>query len=246
MIPRPKLFFALIAAGVLAGGAVRAADPTFKTLHLVATHPLTINEPSDLTLDETGKILWTVTNKPAKVYQLDLEGNVTKTLNYGGQDLEGVVYDIPSKTLYVTEERLREIVHLNLDGDVLDKVTIDDPGKPNHGPEGITIDDKGNMFLVNEKQPGLFLVLDKSHQISKRVPLSFAGDYSAIMWDKRKGCFWIASDESQSLFLWSPSKGVIDQFPLGFPKAEGVAVDYATKTVYVVSDSESKLYVYRF
>src|SRR5262249_61300855 len=102
---------------------------------------------------------------PAKVSQGDLEGNVTKTLNDGGQDLEGVAYDPASKTLYVTEERLREIVHLSLDGDVLDKVTIDDPGKPNHGPEGITIDDKGNMFLVNEKQPGLFLVLDKNTHI---------------------------------------------------------------------------------
>src|SRR5262245_1933043 len=246
MIPKPKLLCALIAAGVLAGGAALAADATFKTLHLVTTHPLTINEPSDLALDETGKILWTVTNKPAKVYQLDLEGNVTKTLNYGGQDLEGVAYDPASKTLYVTEERLREIVHLSLDGDVLDKVTIDDPGKPNHGPEGITLDDKGSMFLVNEKQPGLFLELDKNHQVSKRTPLSFAGDYSAITWDRKRGFFWIASDESQSLFLWSRTKGVLGQFPLGFPKAEGVAVDNATKTVYVVSDSENKLYVYRY
>ena len=246
MIPKPNLFLALIAAGMLVSGATRAADATLKTLHLVATHPLTISEPSDLTLDETGKILWTVTNKPAKVYQLDLEGNVTKTLNYGGRDLEGIVYDAASRTLYVTEERTREIVHLSLDGDVLDRTTVDLPGKPNHGPEGITLDDRGQMFLVNEKQPGLFLELDKEHQISKRVPLSFAGDYSAITWDKKKGCFWIASDESQSLFLWSRTKGVLGQFPLGFAKAEGVAVDEATKTVYVVSDSENKLYVYRF
>jgi uncharacterized protein YjiK len=246
MIPRPRLFLALIAAGLLVSGATRAADATFKTLHLVATHPLTISEPSDLTLDETGKILWTVTNKPAKVYQLDLEGNVTRTLNYGGQDLEGIVYDPASRSLYVTEERLREIVHLNLDGDVLDRTTVDLPGKPNHGPEGITLDDRGRMFLVNEKQPGLFLELDKTHQISKRVPLSFAGDYSAITWDKKKGCFWIASDESQSLFLWSSTKGVLGQFPLGFAKAEGVAVDEVTRTVYVVSDLENKLYVYRF
>jgi uncharacterized protein YjiK len=237
---------ALISAAVLASGTSLAADASLKTLHLVATHPLTISEPSDLALDETGKILWTVTNKPAKVYQLDVEGNVTKTLNYAGQDLEGIAYDPASRTLWVTEERTREIVHLTLNGDVLDRTSLDLPGKPNHGPEGITLDDHGRMFVVNEKQPGLFLELNKDHAIATRLPLSFAGDYSGITWDRKKGCFWIVSDESQTLFLWSKAKGVIGQFPLGFPKAEGIAVDEATKTVYVVSDAENKLYVYRF
>jgi uncharacterized protein YjiK len=246
MNPRQAVPCVLMTVALGAAGVSLAADATFKTLHLVATHPLTITEPSDLALDETGKILWTVTNKPAKVYQLDLEGNVTKTLHYGGQDLEGIAYDPASRTLFVTEERTREIVHLSLAGDVLDRTTLDLPGKPNHGPEGITLDDHGRMFLVNEKQPGLFLELNKDHAIATRLPLSFAGDFSGITWDRQKGCFWIVSDESQTLFLWSKTKGVIGQFPLGFPKAEGIAVDEATKTVYVVSDSENKLYVYRF
>jgi len=240
------LFALLIAASLFAAVASWAGDPTLKTLHLVETHPLTINEPSDLAIDETGKILWTVTNKPARVYQLDLAGNVTKTLNYVGQDLEGVAYDQASHSLWVTEERTRELVHLSMEGDVLGRTPLDLPGKPNHGPEGVCLDDRGRMFMLNEKQPGLFLELDKNHAIAKRVPLAFAGDFSGITWDRKKGCFWIISDESQALFLWTQSKGVIGQFPLGFPKGEGVAVDEAARTVYVVSDAANKLFVYRF
>lgn len=236
----------LIAVSLLASGVSRAADPALKTLHLAETHPLTITEPSDLTIDETGKILWTVTNKPARVYQLDLSGNVTKTLNYVGQDLEGIAYDQASRSLWVTEERTRELVHLSMEGDVLGRTPLDLAGKPNHGPEGVCLDDKGRMFMLNEKQPGLFVELDKNHAITKRVPLSFAGDYSGITWDRKKGCFWIVSDESQTLFLWTKSKGILGQFPLGYPKAEGVAVDEAARAVYIVSDSENKLFVYRF
>lgn len=237
---------ALIVSVVLASAASRAADPGLKALHLEATHPLTITEPSDLAIDETGRTLWTVTNKPARVYQLDLDGNVTKTLSYVGRDLEGIAYDPASRTLWVTEERTRELVHLSLDGEILGRTTLDLPGKPNHGPEGITLDDRGRMFLVNEKDPGLFVELNKDHAVSARRPLEFANDYSGITYDRKKACFWIVSDQSQALFLWSKSKGVIGQFPLGFPKAEGVAVDETARAVYVVSDSENKLYVYRF
>jgi len=234
---------ALLAAGVLGCGVSQAVEP-LKTFRLVATHPLTISEPSDLTIDDSGKTLWTVTNKPAKVYQLDLDGNVTKTLNYVGQDLEGIVYDSASRTLWVTEERTRELVHLNLDGDVLGRKQLDLVGKKNHGPEGICLDDRGRMFLVNEKEPGLFIELDRNLAISARLPLGFAGDYSGITYDRKKRCFWIVSDESQKLYMWTKPKGVIGEFSLPILKAEGVAVDEVAKLIYVVSDSENKLYVF--
>ena len=235
---------ALIVLVALVSGGSQAVDSSLRTLHLVATHPLTISEPSDLTMGDSSKTLWTVTNKPAKVYQLDLDGNVIKTLSYEGRDLEGIVYDASSRTLWVTEERSREVVHLSLDGEVMGRTTLDLPGKPNHGPEGICLDDRGRMFVVNEKDPGLFLELDKGHAIQARRALSFAGDYSGITWDRKKGCFWIVSDESQKLYLWSKSKGVLAEFALPFAKAEGVAVDEAAQLVYVVSDAENKLYVY--
>jgi uncharacterized protein YjiK len=35
------------------------------------------------------------------------------------------------------------------------------------------------------------------------------------------------------------------QYHLPFPKAEGIAVDETAKRIYIVSDSEKKLYVFR-
>jgi uncharacterized protein YjiK len=234
------IVFALIACG-----CAQAAPPALGAPRLIETHPLTISEPSDLAIDETGKILWTVTNKPAKVYQLDLAGNVVKTLKYVGRDLEGIAYDPADHTLWVTEERTREIVHLNLEGEVLKTYALDLVGKPNSGPEGICLDDRGRMFLLNEKEPGLFIELNRDLSIATKNPLGFAIDYSGLTYGRKAGGFWIVSDQSQKLFFWTKAKGVVSECALPFPKPEGVAVDEAAKRIYIVSDSENKLYVYR-
>ena len=224
------------------GGSHAAGAPVIR---LLAAHTLAVSEPSDLTLDTSTHTLWTVTNHPARVCQLDVQGNLLKTLKYEGQDLEGIAYDPATRTLWVAEEREREIVQLSLDGDVLGRHRLPLAGKPNSGPEGICLDDRGRMFVLNEKEPGLFIELDRRLRISARRPLAFAGDYSAISYSRRKGCFWIVSDQSQKLFLWSGPKGVIAEFPLSFPKAEGVAVDEAANLIYIVSEAGNTLYVFQ-
>jgi len=235
----------LTGIALLAFGRAQAAPAAFGTPKLVETHRLSISEPSDLAIDETGKILWTVTNKPAKVYQLDRTGNVVKTLKYEGRDLEGIAYDPSDRTLWVTEERTREIVHMNLEGDVTRTYRLDLAGKPNSGPEGICLDDRGRMFLLNEKEPGLFIELDRDRSISARTALDFAIDYSGISYGRKAAAFWIVSDQSQKLVLWTKTKGVIAECALPFPKPEGVAVDEAARRIYIVSDSENSLYVFR-
>ena len=90
-----------------------AAPQGTPPLTLLETHPLAIREPSDLTIDETGTILWTVTNHPEKVYRLGLDGHVADSLSYVGDDLEGVVYDPRDRTLWLAEEGLREVVHID-------------------------------------------------------------------------------------------------------------------------------------
>ena len=63
--------------------------------------------------------------------------------------------------------------------------------------------------------------------------------------DPKRDCFWIVSDQSSALYLWSRKSGVLAKYGLPFEKAEGVAVDHAARRIYVVSDSESRLHVYR-
>ena len=101
------------------------------------------------------------------------------------------------------------------------------------------------MFVLNEKEPGLFIELTPQISISARRALDFAQDYSGLAYGGKAGCFWIVSDQSRMLYRWSRSKGVIARLPLPFGKAEGVAVDEAAQLIYIVSDSENKLFVYR-
>jgi len=53
------------------------------------------------------------------------------------------------------------------------------------------------------------------------------------------------SDQSQKLFYCDKNGLVKQSFDLGFPKAEGVVVDHVNNKVYIVSDSERKLFIFK-
>ena len=126
--------FILLLAGSIAFGSADGkphAAPVGAQLQLIATYPLTVSEPSDLTIDETGKRLWTVGDKPTRVHQLALDGTTVKTLSFVGEDVEGIAYDRTDHTLWVAEENRREIVHLDLEGTVLSRHPLDLTGERN-------------------------------------------------------------------------------------------------------------------
>ena len=147
-------------------------------------------------------------------------------------------------TLWVVEEERREIVHLNASGRVLGRRQLDLQGKANSGLEGICLDSTGTVYVLNEKDPGLFVALNADLSIANLRQLDFAEDLSGLDCDGGSGCFWILSDQSRMLYLWSPETGVVSAYPLPFDKAEGVAVDASAGQIYIVSESESRLYVY--
>ena len=244
------LAVALVAGCSSSGGGpaapLTAGPPPGPTLTLVASHAMDVSEPSDLAIDATGTILWAVTNNPDSVYQLDLTGKKTKSLGFGGQDLEGIAYDASDGTLWVAEENRREVIHLGADGAVLSRQSLSLTGQPNSGLEGICLDDAGTFFLLNEKEPGMFLELGAGMSIAARETLTFAGDYSGLAYDPPSASFWIVSDQSKRLYQWKRAGGIQKSFDLPFPKAEGVALDLAAHLVYIVSDSENRLYVYRY
>jgi len=236
----------LVAATAPGCGGSESAAPPLPSLPLIASIALDVNEPSDLAIDETGTKLWTVSNGPDSVYQLDTAGNRVKTLKYDGQDLEGVAYDPATSTLWVAEENQRSLVHMDLDGNVIQKHDLALTGELNSGLEGVCFDGAGNLVVLNEKSPGMFIQLDPSVTIASKDTLTFAGDYSGITYVPASAQFWIVSDQSHRLYLWSKAGGVSKEYDLPFLKAEGVAFDPATNRVYVVSDSEKRLYVYQY
>lgn len=236
----------LTAAGLSGCNGSEPTAPPLPSLPLIGSIALDINEPSDLAIDETGTKLWTVTNNPDSVVQFDMAGKRVKTLKYAGQDLEGVAYDPATSTLWVAEENRRSLVHMDLDGNVIKREDIALTGEQNSGLEGVCFDGSGTMVVLNEKLPGMFIQLAADFTIVSKDTLTFAGDYSAITYDAAAAKYWIVSDQSHRLYLWSKVGGIAKEFDLPFLKAEGVAYDPASNRIYVVSDSERRMYVYQY
>lgn len=211
-------------------------------LTLLASYSLDVREPSGLAVDGAGASLWVVGNRAQRIYRLSLDGEVQDRLDFKGDNLEGIACDPADATLWVVEEQHREVVHLDAKGEVLARHKLDLEGKPNSGLEGICLDSSGTVYVVNEKNPGLFVTLNADLSIASQRQLDFAEDLSGL--DCGDGRFWVLSDQSRMLYRWSPDGGVTGAYPLPFDKAEGVAVDLAAGLVYIVSESEDRLYVY--
>ena len=220
------------------------SGPDEGRLTLRSRYALDIRELSGLALDAAGASLWTVGNHPQRIYRLSLEGRVQDRLDFKGEDLEGIACDPADGTLWVVEEERREVVHLDANGKVLGRRQLDLKGEPNSGLEGICLDSSGTVYVLNEKDPGLFIALNVDLSIHNQRQLDFANDFSGLDCHSGQDSFWVLSDQSRALYLWSPEEGVKGAYSLPFDKAEGVAVDEAAGLVYIASESEDRLYVY--
>ena len=136
----------------------------------------------------------------------------------------------------------------------------------NKGLEGITIDSSSDtVFVLKEGEPGLLIQISGDlTRVLGHKRLSAANgftdddtgedelDFSGIDFDEKRSLFWIVSDKGRRLFAydWDKDK-VIQSAVLGYEndgkfkeikKAEGVAVDPDSNLLFVISDSEERLY----
>ena len=81
--------------------------------------------------------------------------------------------------------------------------------------------------------------------ILSQKQLNFAQDYSGIFFNNADQSLWIVSDQSQKLFYCDKDANMIQDFDLDYQKAEGIVADIANERVYIVSDFEHKLFVYK-
>ncbi len=244
-------FIVLIVSFVLNAGLTFCSlnEPTdtvqsVRSLKLIDSYLLEIREPSGLALSMDGKSLWTVSDNSNLIYQISLTGQILKTLSYQGQDLEGIAVDAKNNTLWVAEERTRELVNIDSTGQELQRYRILD-GNDNSGLEGICIDANHHLFTIKEKKPGLFISLKPDFTIEKKLELNFANDYAGLCADSLTNRFWILSAQDQTLFYWDfSSHKVLSQFKLSLRTPEGIAIDFKHGRFYIVSDSEERLYVF--
>ncbi|MGK7925308.1 MAG: SdiA-regulated domain-containing protein [Spirulina sp.] len=141
-------------------------------------------------------------------------------------------------------------------------------GGANKGLEGITWNQAtGTIFVMKEGFPGLLVeVLPDLKTIRGHQLLNHENgfcdtevgaediDFSDICYDSSRDRFWIISDKAKRLFLydWNKNK-VLQSSKLGYgkngkyreiEKAEGITIDPEANRLYVVSDEETRLYVF--
>lgn len=217
---------------------------TDERLTLIHVYDLDVPEPSGLALNANKSALYVVSDPDDnKVRKISLTGQVLETLSYNGDDIEGITVD-SDESLWIVEERLREIVHLDQNGIEINRVSVNFQGDENTGFEGITIGHSGNVFVLNEKNPGLILEINASALILNETEPGTALDYSGICYVPEIETFFIVSDESKRLLVFNNELEQTNVLAFAIEKAEGVDYDPLLNRLYIVSDKEEKLYVY--
>lgn len=204
-----------------------------------------VPEPSGLSFGPGKNTLLTVSDNTNRIYELDLNGNLVRSLDYTGRDLEGVTYNPDKNLIAIVDERDREVALIDYDsGQVQGVYHIEIPvGAENSGLEGISYNTNNKQYyIVNETNPDLMVIWTPESGIIGEVKLKFASDYSGIFVDTDHSLLWILSDESQRLYKCDYSTNVLEIFDLPELKFEGVAID--NNTVYLVNDASGKLNIF--
>jgi len=139
----------------------------------------------------------------------------------------------------------------------------------NNGLEGITVNTRNDhVVVVKEHQPGLLIELDSSLTtiLSTRVLQPSQGfihpeleaeklDFSGLSYDSSSDSYWIVSDKGRCLFQYDWTGDTVLQRlnltissgdkPKRIRKPEGIAFDPGRKRMYVVSDRDADLYVFK-
>ncbi|MFK5855202.1 MAG: SdiA-regulated domain-containing protein [Bacteroidota bacterium] len=217
------------------------------SLKLISSYQLDILEPSGISFGPDGQTLLIVSDNANMVYETNLEGEIIRTLNYVGADLEGVVYNPDENIVALAEERLREIVLLDYEvGNEIGRYPINvENNNDNKGLEGLSYNlNNKAYYIVNEDLPGELIVWNPKFGIIEKKELHFAIDYSAIFVDDLNSILWILSDDSQTMYKCDYKANVLMEFILPRTKYEGLIVDVDLMKAYYVNDATAKLEVF--
>ncbi len=213
-------------------------------LNLLESYAIEVPEPSGLAINSNGTVLYTVSDETNKVYKLTTTGLLLQTFDFEGNDLEGVCSYTDTKLL-LAEERTKNIIELELTTGVYTTHTMTyDNEESNAGIEGVSYDSNTqNIYFLNEKKPSKLFKLDSNFNIINSYDLDFASDYSGIFYEKTEAVLWIVSDESQSITKCTTQGELISSYTVDVQKPEGIVI--TDTKIYVVSDSQEKLYVFQ-
>ncbi len=230
--------------------AITNSDDINDTLYgvdIIKEKLLTIAEPSGLSWDLNHKNFIVVDDNTNKAYIIDKSGNTLDTLNYDGDDTEGISVDTKHHIIWLAEEALSKLIKMDSMGNKIQSFDINiNRTSDKKGLEGLSYNSYDSTFyILNEAKPGLLIKWNPDKGIISQKELTFAEDYSGIFADNTDKSIWIVSDQSRKLYYCNSNCEVQQSFNLDYGKAEGLIVDTENDRVYIVSDSEQKLYTYK-
>jgi uncharacterized protein YjiK len=224
----------------------RTTNPEDLTLIMVNSYVINVPQPSDLTFGKDYQTLWTVSDLPeGNVYEMDLQGNILRILDFKGDDLEGITYDHINNILWAVDEQRNEIIRLNPEQEGIERHSLPVFASDDHGLEGIAFENQDKIWLANEKLPKMIFLLDSNFNIQKEYEPELAEDYSGLCVNPDNCSLWIISDESQLLIKWSPCDNSVEKYTIPITKAEGIAINHQNGQIFIVSDAEQKLFELR-
>ena len=248
------LFYFLLSASCSDQNPAQAGEEEFDKISLLATHPVDFRDPSGLALDPSGEFLWSVSDDPGGgIYRIGLDGEILGHIEMESNDLEGIIVDPSDNSLWVVEEKLRQLVNISQTGTVLNRVQLNIDGViENDGPEGITVDPQtGHFYVVNKKKPRQLHELNPNMEIIQTTNLNFSGifemeDMSGITFNREENNLWIVSDSSEKVVVIDLNRRPIRAYNTGVFDGEGIAINPAARILYVVSDSDEILYIFNY
>ncbi len=215
--------------------------PAVQRLQLITSYSMSISEPSGLVYSPRTQKLYMVSDSRAAIFVIDTTGLIVSTLPVDGQDLEGVTLSANADTFYVAEETLSQITSYLPNGVKIASFPISVRTDTKHGPEGVTMDAAGHLVVINEKFPMMMLEYTGTTEV-KRTTLPYTTDISDICYDAATDAFWIVSDESQMVIKISRTGALLGQWSTPVNQGEGIA--FIGSRMYIVSDTDAKLYVF--
>jgi uncharacterized protein YjiK len=224
-------------------GPDSVSTPDIQSLNPINTYNIAIPEPSGLVYNSKDSVLMVVSDANSTVSKLDFTGRVLHSMIIQSSDLEGIALSANCDTMYVAEETNQLITKYLPDGTKLSSFPVNVATNIKHGPEGVTINKNGKIVVINEKLPCLILEFDGTGNELGRKELNYSTDLSDIFYCLADSCYWIVSDESKMLMKLSDVWVLIKAWNIPVNKAEGVVI--VNEKIYIVSDSDAKMYVFQ-
>jgi uncharacterized protein YjiK len=232
-----------------------------------------LSELSALTYDPDRNTLFSVSNRPSRIVELSLEGEVLRQIELEGfGDAEAIEY-IETDTYVVADEREQRLVKVRLDeqqtslsAENFQQLSLGIGLNGNKGFEGLAWDPERKRLLVaKERDPvRIFEIVGFPHteverplalQVNtdpKRDARLFVRDLSSLDHDSSTGHLLALSDQSRLLLELDSAGKPVSSLSLfagrhglsrSVPQAEGVATDNAGN-LYLISEP-NLFYVFR-